>query len=93
MESITEQLNQQPFFVVNDVAHTRMLEELRGGQRFVKSFVSICPHSNVSECKCPFSMNILDKDGMMVRVSKGVVKPVLSISQYRDLIQYAKSNK
>jgi hypothetical protein len=79
---INETLNAQPFYVVDDEAYRRMLDKLNNGQQFVKTYLSVCPHRNVSECKCPFQLNFL-KDGIIVRSNSGKIKPVVSLSSLK----------
>ena len=76
---IEEQMNTQPFYVVEDTSYDRMMKKLQSGEKYVKSYIHHnCPYkSSKDECKCPFSLNFL-KDGVMVRANNGVLKPVFS---------------
>ena len=73
----------QPFFVINDEGYNRMMERLRGGERYAKSFMGVCPHQDSADCRCKFFINFLDKEGNMVRVVNGEVKPVVPLSVVR----------
>ena len=70
-----------PFFVIEDTAYDRMMATLKGGERYVKSYLHGCPHKNKNDCKCIFYINFL-KDGNMVRIINGVIKDVYSKSQF-----------
>jgi hypothetical protein len=75
-----------PFCVINDEAYDRMFATLqRNEERYVKSYLHMCPHQNKDECKCKFYMNFL-KDGKMVRVMNGELKDVLKESDLKKLI-------
>jgi hypothetical protein len=67
-------------FVIEDEAHGRILSRLKSGERYVKSFVGVCPHE-VGQCICPFALNFLDENGKMVRTANGKIRPVFSISE------------
>ena len=56
-----------------------MMKALKNGARFVKTYTSFCPHKNGVGCMCPFNINFLE-DGNILRINKGVKKPVLKKS-------------
>ena len=76
-----ERLNAQPFYVVNDQAYNRMKLKLVNGERFVKTYLTICPHSSTNNCKCPFNINFL-KDDEIVRMNNGTLKSVYPLSHF-----------
>ena len=81
--ALHSQVLKQPFFIVADDAHERMLNQLKSGSAFAKTFIGHCPHSgNSKKCKCPFFKNVLDPkgSGQIVREVDGQFKPVLPLS-------------
>lgn len=71
----------QPFYVVNDEAYERMKNKLESGESNVEyTYMTTCPHSVKSNCRCPRMMNIL-KNGRIVRLIDGEEKPVLKLSE------------
>ena len=77
------QVEQQPFFVMNDEAYERCMTRLQAGERYVKSYLHTCPHSRVEDCKCVHYLSFF-KDGEMVRSIKGKVKKVVSETRLRE---------
>lgn len=63
--TIAQQLNKQPFYVVNDTGYKRMVMKLQEGERRYVKYTSICPHKNSKDCNCLFQLNFL-KDGVMM---------------------------
>jgi len=72
-------LDAQPFYVVTDDAYDRMMDKLLCGERYVKTYLSVCPHKRKKDCKCSFNLNFL-KEGKIVRANKGIIKPVIKLS-------------
>ena len=77
---------EQPFYLLDDEAHSRMLKKLKEEGGASKSYISVCPHKSKELCKCEYFTNYLDDDGDIVRNVNGVIKPVLSLSMYKQLI-------
>ena len=77
----------QPFFVINDEAYDRMLQQLQSGESHVWSYKNICPCSRKKDCRCTKHKNILNAEGKMVRVIGGVQKPVLRSSELIAMYQ------
>ena len=77
---------EQPFYVLNDEAHSKMLKKLKEEGGASKSYISVCPHKSIELCKCEYFTNYLDDDGDIVRNVNGVIKPVFSVSMYKQLI-------
>ena len=71
-----EMLDKQPIYCVDDAAYERMMNSLKNGERFVKTYTSFCPHKNGADCDCPFNINFLE-DGAIFRVNGGLKKPVV----------------
>ena len=71
----------QPFFVITDIGYNRILAKLEGGSKGEWSFSGTCPHSSKIHCRCPKMLNVL-KDGKIMRVVKGKLKPVYKHSEY-----------
>jgi len=80
----TDNHSKQPFYVVDDEAYDRMYEKLVSGERYVKTYLGVCPETYKSKCTCKFFLNFL-KDGDIVRVSNGELKNVLSLSTFNEL--------
>ena len=85
-DPIVNHLKNQPFYVMDTPSYDRMINKLKGGERFVKSFVGVCPHKSRNDCHCHFHLNFLNNDGDMVRVVDGVVKPVYSGNMFTSKI-------
>jgi hypothetical protein len=66
--------------VINDEGFNRIKEKLEGGERYMKSYLTTCPHTNEKDCNCPFSLNFL-RDGKVFRIRNGKQIPVLSITK------------
>jgi hypothetical protein len=66
----------QPFFVLNDEAYNRIMHKLRAGSRYEFTYMGVCPHKSKGDCQCPKMMNVLDESGSLVRIVRGVRKPV-----------------
>jgi hypothetical protein len=76
-----------PFYVLNDEAYNRMCGTLlRGDARFLKSYLSVCPHKTVSECKCKFYLNFL-VDGKLARIVNGELKEVITPTILQDRLK------
>lgn len=73
----------QPFYAINDEGYNRMFAALTNGERFMKSYITTCPHKNKDDCRCPCYINFL-KDGKMVRSVNGEIKEVLSETMLRQ---------
>jgi hypothetical protein len=82
----------QPFYLLNDEAHSRMLKKLKEEGGTSKSYLRLCPHKSIELCKCEYYINYLDDDGDIVRSVNGVIKPVLSISMYKEIISNFRKN-
>ena len=85
----------QPFFVLNDVAYGRMLDKLKSGSPYEKSYAHTCPHRDPSNCKCKYHVNFLYKcrctnsecqfeNDYIVRCVNGKLKPVLPEREYAE---------
>ena len=85
-EKLFKDYKKQPFFVLNDEAYHRMVQTLRDGNPFVKSYMGTCCHKSKEECKCTYFNNYLNEDGDMVRDVDGVIKPVLNTTMYMTLM-------
>ena len=87
-EGTQEQLNKQPIYCVPDDAYARMMTRLQNGERYVKTYLGVCPHveeSGEENCKCPFNINFLHPEsGQIVRSNSGVIKPVLPFSFVKE---------
>ena len=60
-----------------------MMTELRNGQKEVKTYQNICPHTDKNKCRCPFTLNYL-KDGQIMRkVNREEIK-LISLSMLPD---------
>ena len=77
-------LNKQPFYVVSDDAYDRMKTSLLNGERFIKTYTTICPHQTKTDCNCPYNINFL-KDDKIVRISNKQLKIVYPLSQLSKL--------
>jgi hypothetical protein len=81
-------LDAQPFYVVTDASYDRMMDKLlltetpsHGRVNMaVKTYLGVCPHKTKEDCNCSFNLNFL-KDGKIVRVNKGIIKPVIKESE------------
>lgn len=83
IRDIFETAKNQPFFVVDNEAYDKMMSKLKSGQeRYIKSYVSMCPATYQSNCTCPFFINFLDEEGDLIRVVNGTRKYVFAV---RDL--------
>jgi hypothetical protein len=71
----------QPFFVLNDEAYNRLMHKLRAGSRYEFTYMGACPHKRKRDCQCPEMMNMLDESGSLVRIVRGVRKPVYRMCQ------------
>ena len=80
-------MDSQPFYVIEDEGYERMMFKLKTGQRYVKSFVGVCPHREKNDCKCEFALNFLDSKGNMVRCVKGQQKFVLSVTELKQFLE------
>jgi len=80
----TDNHQNQPFYVVEDAAYDRMMEKLVGGERYVKTYLTVCPETCKCKCNCKFFLNFL-KDGDIVRVSNGELKDVMRLSTFKEL--------
>jgi hypothetical protein len=79
--------SEQPFFVVEDAGYNRMMKKLKGGEKSVKTFLTVCPHSSKQDCKCEYFSNYLDEDGDMVRNDNGTIKPVFSLTMIKNIMK------
>ena len=79
-----ELLNKQPFYIVSDDAYDRMKTSLLNGEKFVKTYTTICPHQTKTDCNCPYNINFL-KDDKIVRISNKQLKIVYPLSQLSKL--------
>jgi hypothetical protein len=84
MQQTEDNHSKQPFYVVDDEAYDRMYEKLVSGERYVKTYLGVCPETCKCKCTCKFFLNFL-KDGDIVRVSNGELKNVLSLSTFNEL--------
>jgi hypothetical protein len=85
------ELNNQPFFVIENESFDRMLFSLLNGEKFVKLYISTCPHRVKTDCKCLFSLNFLNQNGKMVRCSNGKLKRVIRQSELQQFLILKKS--
>lgn len=65
--------------VVNDDAYGRMKKQLDEGERYVKTYLTTCPHDDKSKCNCTFNLNFI-LDGKVVRSDNGKIIPVVSLT-------------
>lgn len=65
---------------VNDEAYARMMDKLKSGEPFVKSYLGTCPHRSARSCKCSFRKNVLVGNEIMREV-EGKMEKVWSVSQ------------
>lgn len=72
--------------VLNDEAFNRIKGKLEGGERYVKSYLGTCPHTNKKDCKCPFFLNFL-RDGAVFRIRNGKQIPVVSVTKAIEISQ------
>ena len=80
--NVEEQLNSQPFYVVTDDAYERMMSKLMNGDKYVKTYIGVCPHKK-NECVCRFNLNYLQNNSI-VRCNQGVVKKVYKMSDLQQ---------
>ena len=83
-----EQLEEQPFYVVPDDAWFRMMDKLKKGKPYVKTYIGTCPHKNKKKCKCRFNKNIL-KGNKIIRMVNGVEKnvyPICFVIKFKDVL-------
>jgi hypothetical protein len=65
-------------------AYERVLNRLKAGEEFVKTYRVNCPHfKNPEKCECPFYKNILVNGEIMREVDGELIK----IHNYADLIK------
>lgn len=65
---------------VTDESYSRMMDSLKSGEPFVKTYLGTCPHRSARFCKCGFRKNILVGDEIMREV-EGKMEKVWSVSQ------------
>jgi len=75
-----------PYCIVNDEAYDRMMATLQSGERYVKSYLTTCPHKQRDECKCIFYLNFLD-NGDMIRSMNGELKIVINVSRFKKMLE------
>tara|TARA_R110000803_G_scaffold40780_3_gene87844 strand:- start:90 stop:383 length:294 start_codon:yes stop_codon:yes gene_type:complete len=63
--------------VLNDEAFNNIKGKLEGGEKYMKSYLTTCPHYDKKDCNCPFNLNFL-RDGNVIRIKNGKSIPVLS---------------
>ena len=83
-----EQLNTQPFYCVPDDAWFRMMNKLKNGAPYVKTYIGKCPHKTKKKCKCRWNKNILKGNGI-IRMVNGVEKPVYPLNfviQFKEVL-------
>ena len=72
-------------FVVEDNSYDRMMTDLYAGKKYVKSYLSICPHDNKSKCKCLHYKNYLE-NGLMMREVNNKKERVYKASEVKQLM-------
>jgi hypothetical protein len=87
MNQLKQIHSEQPFFLVDDEAYERMMNKLKSGEKFVKTYLGVCPHPKKQDCKCEYFNNYLDEDGDMVRNVNGTIKPVLSLTILKNTMR------
>ena len=94
--TLTEQMAvnwaDQPYFVLQDASHMRIMTRLQAGEEGVYSYQGTCPHSGMGaplQCTCPKMLNVL-RDGRMVRYVNDEPRPVLSKTELEALIAKGK---
>ncbi len=83
----------QPFFVLQDAAHGRVLTRLQAGEEGVYSYQGTCAHSGSKApllCTCPKMLNVL-RDGRMVRYVNDEPRPVFSKTELDVYVALARS--
>ncbi len=83
----------QPFFVIGDAAHNRILTRLQAGEEGVYSYPGTCPHEmdGPLRCTCPKMLNVL-RDGRMVRYVNDEPRPVFSKTEFDAYVALAKGS-
>ena len=82
----------QPYFVLQDASHMRIMTRLLAGEEGVYSYQGTCPHAGMDaplQCTCPKMLNVL-RDGRMVRYVNDEPRPVLSKTELDVYVALAK---
>jgi len=90
---IVNQLKQQKCFVLDDDSYLRMHNKLKNGSKYEWSYAHPCLHKNKSECKCFKMMNVLDKNGEMIRIVDGVQRPVFQKTPFFNALNKFKAEQ
>ena len=85
MSDIASIHSSQPFYVVNNEAYQRMLNQLKSGVKTVKTYINHCCHK--SKCECAYFENELDSNGYIYRKMNGITKFVISLDTYKKLLR------